>query len=147
MTAADRRIAAEIADLIQNQLSNLPESHEIVQRYGKFKSLNSHREYRYRASRTLDQKIEPAHLYLWCECSFEKFPATIQITIMNSESQQKSSRDLVMEPSSESVRTGVLSGFKPELRDGALCYVGGGNNPSQVNCQLYGRINHPEFVP
>ena len=149
VTSADRRIAAESAILIQATLTNLPDSHEIVQRYGKFVSLDSHRAYRRGSTRTLDQKINVAHLNLWCECSFEKYPATIELMITkgNSHGTSDSPLELVMEPSAESVTTGVLSGSKPELRGKELWYVGGENNLTQVNCRLHGRILHPEVVP
>lgn len=153
VTQVDLRIAEETTSFLKESLAALPETHELIQRYGRFVSLEAspvQRNSAYKAP--FGEGGFPACLHLGCRCVFEKHPGYLSVTIFKSKDQSGPSfyqdgYQVVMEPTAETVTTGVLFDCQPKLIDGELWFVREGGDQVSVRCTLQCWIGHPDFVP
>lgn len=153
VTDVDLRIAEETVSFLKEYLSALPENHELVQRYGRFVSLETEPVVRHPAyAASFGPGGSSPCLGLGCRCVFEEFPGYLPVTIFEAKDRSGpgfylDGFEIVMQPKVEVVTTGVLSDCQPKLIDGELWFVREGGDQVAVRCMIHCWIGHPDFVP
>ena len=150
VTATDLRIAHECAALLEQTLHTLPNDHDIIRRYGRILSMSTdpvERHPTYGAG--LGPGGSPPCLEMRCRCSFEKFPAQIDVTIFESKGGDGPA---FFYPAGEfpgqfQMTAGVESDRKPQLINNELWYVREGGDQSRTRCFVRCWLKHPDFIP
>lgn len=150
-TSREQQIASEVEDFLKKKLAALPETHELVQRYGSFQTMDSTTVVRVAPSRApFGETSLPARLEVQCHCRFSRFPEVINVWVLQGDVGSKISfylqpTEFVMEPTHDTVTTGVLSNSTLELRGNELWIVKTDDQNIAVQSSLSCWIKHPEF--
>lgn len=155
VTEVDLRIAEETAEFLKESLAALPDTHDLIQRYGRFVSLDASPVQRNSAYKVpFGEGGYPACLRMNCRCVFEKYPCELSVIILAGSGEPAprfyyTEAEYVydMAPKAETVTTGVLSDCKPQLIDQELWYVREEPDQMAVRCTVQCWIIHRDFVP
>ena len=139
LRVVDDRIGGDIEILLQRELTSLPPEHEIVERFGRFVSLEG-------AMSGRGGRLAPNRVVFIATAHFERARSNVEIRVDNGPTTRISSLTAI--PSAKWVRenSAEYGPFTFEVIDGWMWMKGHGADQSQGRCSIDGAVEHPHHL-